>query len=172
VARCRTFSAVHRGVVCRAVTGVHTSERERCSRRAERALAGAVHGLERGPRAARAVAGYWLCRRWPEGADGEAATAGLPPKPLSPLACARSASARERERVRCRWFGGWRVGSWGSSWAEAHRRLGVWRGEGEREGVGQSLQDCLGLPSFFVSKHKRTKARGRKWREGRERGKG
>jgi hypothetical protein len=31
------------------------------------------------------------------GADGEAATAGLPPKPLSPRACARSASARERE---------------------------------------------------------------------------
>jgi hypothetical protein len=54
------------------------------------------------------------------------------------------------------------VGSRDSSWAAAHRRLGVWGEEGEREGVGQSLQDCLGLLSFFVSKHKRTRARGRK----------
>jgi hypothetical protein len=122
VAQRRTFSVVHHGVVCRAVVGVHASERDRCSRRAERALAGARHGLEQGH-------GRWLAiglrQRWPEGADGEAATAGLPPKPLSPRACARSASAREREKVRCRGLGGWRVGSWGSSWAAAHRRLGV-----------------------------------------------
>jgi hypothetical protein len=32
-------------------------------------------------------------RRWPEDADGEAATGGLPPAPLSPWACSWSASA-------------------------------------------------------------------------------
>jgi hypothetical protein len=101
-----------------------------------------------------------LRRWWPEGIDGEGVTAGLPPKPLSPRACALSASAREREKVRCKGFGGWQVGSWGSSWEAARRRLGVWSGGGEREGVEQSLQDCLGLLSFFVSKHKRKKARG------------
>jgi hypothetical protein len=51
-----------------------------------------------------------LRRRWPEGADGEAAMAGLLPKPLSPRVCARLASAREREKVRCR---GSVAGEWG-----------------------------------------------------------
>jgi hypothetical protein len=71
-------------------------------------------------------------RWWPVGVDGEAATAGLPPKPRPPQACARSASARGRGRVRCRVRGGWQVGSWGSSWAAAHHRLGVGSGESER----------------------------------------
>jgi hypothetical protein len=37
-------------------------------------------------------------RRCPEGVDGEAATAVLPPKLGSPRACARSAPAREERR--------------------------------------------------------------------------
>jgi hypothetical protein len=104
-------------------------------------------------------------RWWLEGADGEAATTSLPSKPQSPRVCARSVSAREREKVRCRGLGDWRVGSWGSSWAAARRRLGVWSGEGEREGVGQSLQDCLGSHPSLVSTSYRT----RRIREGERR---
>jgi hypothetical protein len=74
------------------------------------------------------------------GVDGEAATAGLPPKPRSPWACAQSASARGRGKVRCRGRGGWQVGSWGSSWAAARRRLGVGSEESEREGDRAILQ--------------------------------
>jgi hypothetical protein len=96
-------------------------------------------------------------RRWPVGVDGEAAMAGLPPKPRSPRACARSVSARGRGKVRCRGRGGWQVESWGSSWAAAHRRLGVGSGESEREGVGQSCKDCLGFHPFLVSTSYRTK---------------
>jgi hypothetical protein len=96
-------------------------------------------------------------RRWAVGVDGEAATAGLPPKPWSPRACAWSASARERGEVRCRGCGGWQVGSWGSSWVAARRRLGVWSGESEREGVGQSCKDCLGSHPSLVSTSYRTR---------------
>jgi hypothetical protein len=106
-----------------------------------------------------------LRRRWPEGADGEATTTGFPPKPLSPRVCARLVSAGEREKVSCRGLGGWRVGSWGSSWAAAHRRLAVWSGEGEREGVRQSLQDCLESHPSLVSTSYRT----RRIREGERR---
>jgi hypothetical protein len=41
------------------------------------------------------------------------------------------------------------VGSWGSSWAAAHRRLGVWGGGVEREGVGQSLQRLPRAPPLL-----------------------
>jgi hypothetical protein len=90
-------------------------------------------------------------RRWPVGVDGEVATAGLPLKPWSPWACARSASVRERGRVRCRVCGDWKVGSWGSSWVAAHRRLGVRSGESGGEGVGQSCKDCIGTHPSLVS---------------------
>jgi hypothetical protein len=83
--------------------------------------------------------------------------AGLPLKPRSPRACAQSASARGREKVRCRGLDGWQVGSWGSSWAATHRRLGVEREESEREGVGQSCKDCLGFHPSLVSICYRTK---------------
>jgi hypothetical protein len=101
-------------------------------------------------------------RRWPVGVDGEAAMAGLPLKPWSPW----SVLARERGKVRCRGCGGWQVGSWGSSWAAAHRRLGVCGGGGESErGQGNLCKDCLRLLPFFLSKHKRTKRiRGRERR--------
>jgi hypothetical protein len=97
VARRSTFSAVHRGVVCRAVAGVHTLECERCSRRAERALARAEHGLERGPRAAREVASYWALTAVSLGVRWRGCGRWLVVDTLSPTACAWSASARERE---------------------------------------------------------------------------
>jgi hypothetical protein len=96
-------------------------------------------------------------RRWPVGVDGEAATAGLPPKPRSPWACAWSASARGRGKVRCRVCGGWQVGSWGSSWAAAHRRLGVGSGESKREGDRAILQRLPRVSPSLVSTSYRTK---------------
>jgi hypothetical protein len=48
------------------------------------------------------------------------------------------------------------VGSWGSSWAAARRRLGVWSGGSERKGVGQSCKDCLGFHPSLVSTSYRT----------------
>jgi hypothetical protein len=59
VARRRTFDAVHRCAGCGAVVGVHASERACRSRRAERALARAEHGLERAPRSAWSAAAGW-----------------------------------------------------------------------------------------------------------------
>jgi hypothetical protein len=54
-------------------------------------------GLQQELRPVGAASSDWWRRRWPVGVDGKAAMAGLPPKPWSPWACARSASARERE---------------------------------------------------------------------------
>jgi hypothetical protein len=114
-------------------------------------------GQLRGLRPVGAAASIGWRRRWPVVVDGETATAGLPPKPWSPRACARSALARGRGKVSCRGRGGWKVGSWGSSWAAAHRRLGVGSEESEGEGVGQSCKDCLGFHPSLVSISYRTK---------------
>jgi hypothetical protein len=54
-------------------------------------------------------------RWWLGGPGGLVSGASLPPAPWSARACARSASVRERGRVRCRVHGDWQVGSWGSS---------------------------------------------------------
>jgi hypothetical protein len=147
---------------------------ERCSARGERtcaragtwctlsaSTAHARHGQGEGGcgaygRSERLASIGWR-RRWLVGIDGEAATAGLPPKPWSPRACARSASARGRAKVRCRGRGGWQVGSWGSSWAAAHRWLGVGSEESEREGVRKSCKDCLRFHPSLVSISYRTK---------------
>jgi hypothetical protein len=59
VARRRTFDAVHRGVGCGAIAGVHASEHTRRSRCAEHALARAEHMLERAPRSAWSAAAGW-----------------------------------------------------------------------------------------------------------------
>jgi hypothetical protein len=59
VARRRMFDALHRGVGCGAVTGVHASERARRSWRGERALARVEHGLERAPQSAWSAAAGW-----------------------------------------------------------------------------------------------------------------
>jgi L-rhamnose isomerase len=68
-----------------------------------------------------------------------------------------------REKVRCRSWGGWQVGSWGSSWAAARRRLGVEREESEREGdraILQRLPRVSPLPCVHVLQDKENK-RGR-----------
>jgi hypothetical protein len=126
VSRECTLDAVQNGVQRERSGRVHEWERDARSRAS---TAHARHGQGDGGCgtygwSGRLVAIGWR-RRWPVGVDGEAAMAGLPPKPWSPRAGARSASARERGRVRCRVCSDWQVGLWGSSWAAAHRRLGA-----------------------------------------------
>jgi hypothetical protein len=161
-ARCRAERCAARGEWTRVGAGTRCtlSASTACRRHGQSKGCGGTYGWS----GQLAVIGWR--RRWPVGVDGEAATAVLPPKPWSPRACARSASARERGRVRCRGCGGWQVGSWGSSWAVARRRLGVGGGGGEREGVGQSLQRLPRAPPLLCVQAQEDKENKR----GRERG--
>jgi hypothetical protein len=162
---CRAGSCVEHGkqACARLRTGVPLSASRACT------------GTGRARAGARSTGGKG--GSWSLGIDSGAS--GHPVVRLRSLACGRrlvsnsvrTVSVGEREGAGevqgARWLAS---GVEGLLLGGSRRQLGVWSGEGEREGVGQSLQDCLrqslqdclGLPSFFLSKHKRTKARGRK----------
>jgi hypothetical protein len=77
-----------------------------------------------------------------------------------PMACSWLASVRERENGEVKRCNDLQVGSWGSSWAVAHRRLGVgvWQGEGEGEGkIMARLPQVSPLPCVHQLQDKENK---------------